>query len=170
MIENSNDMKKAQNNNYARFYALTKHIPGDREEIKETLVKTFTKGRTISLREMTREEYRRMCDSLPDSRPSKQGMTQEEYTAEIKKARSVVLKRIQQLGVDTSEWANIDNFCLNTRIAGKVFRALSLDELKRLVPKLAAIAGKPHPAAQPDTVSPVFISHVMQLTKNQIPS
>lgn len=163
-------MKKAQNNNYSRFYALTKHIPGDREEIKETLVKTFTKGRAISLREMTREEYRRMCDSLPDPRPQS-GLSQKDFTTEIKKARSAVLKRMQQLGVDTSNWADVDNFCMNTRIAGKVFRALTLDELKGLVPKLAAIARKPHPAQRPDSVTnTVYISHVMQLTKNQIPS
>ena len=37
---------------YARFYALLRQMQGDREQIKETLILQFTKGRTTSLREM----------------------------------------------------------------------------------------------------------------------
>ena len=146
-------MKKVKN--FARYWTLIKNIPGDHNGLKESHVKTFTRGRTASLHEMSREEYNRMCESLqavlssgqqqkaPTAQPPR--MTQDEHTAQIKKARSAVLKRMQQLGVDTSDWAEVDNFCMNPRIAGKVFRALSLDECKALIPKLAAIARKPRP-------------------------
>jgi hypothetical protein len=112
-------------------------------------------------------EYRRMCEHLQET------LSPDGFRAEIKKARSAVLNRMQKLGVDTSDWAPVDNFCLNPRIAGKVFRDLSLDELRRLIPKLEAIARKPHPVAtpQPDPIaSTMFYNKIMQLTQNQIPS
>ncbi len=130
--------------NYARFFALIKPLPGDHEEMKENLVKAFTNGRTMSLREMAPDEYRRMCDSLESSRAA--NLSQKDFTAEIKKKRSAVLKRMQLLGINTSDWAAVDEFCLNPRIVGKEFRAISLEELKRLIPKLEAIARKPLPA------------------------
>ncbi len=138
---------KRVNNNFSRFYALIKALPGNPEELKESLVKSFTGGRTASLRAMTGDEYCRMCDSLDSSRPA--SLSEGEFTAEIKRQRSAVLTRMQKLGIDTSDWDAVDNFCLNTRIAGKVFRALSIEELKRLIPKLEAIARKPRPVAYP---------------------
>ena len=41
--------------NYARFYSALNRMPysGDREELKEQIVKQFTFGRTVHLREMT---------------------------------------------------------------------------------------------------------------------
>lgn len=151
--------------NFSRFYVLAKNIPGDREELKENLVRAFTNGRTTSLREMRPEEYKRMCDSLEESQASR--LSQKEFTAEIKKKRSAVLKRIQQLGIDTSDWAAVDEFCLNPRIAGKEFRHISLDELKGLIPKLEAIARKPKPEPVMD---PAFYSRITDFTRNQIPS
>jgi hypothetical protein len=138
-------MKKV--NNYARFFALIKSLPGDQEEIKENLVKAFTNGRTMSLREMTPDEYHRICDSLPGNKPV--GLSQKDFTAEIKRKRSAVLNRLQKLGIDTSDrsWAPVDNFCLNPRIAGKRFAQLSLDDLKKLIPKLEALLRKPTPAS-----------------------
>ena len=54
--------------NFARFYASFLRLPsvGDREELKETLVSSFTDGRTTSLREMTRKEYDALCASLEE--------------------------------------------------------------------------------------------------------
>lgn len=162
-------MKKVKN--YARFFALIKSLPGDHEEMKENLVSAFTGGRTRSLREMEPDEYRRMCDSLEESRAS--SLSQKDFTNEIKRKRSAVLKRIQALGIDTLNWAAVDEFCLNPRIAGKVFRQLSLDDLKRMIPKLEAIARKPFPAAapQPDPVTdPAFINRMVEMARNQIPN
>lgn len=125
--------------NYAEFYALLNKLPGATNGLKEDLVIQFTKGRTSSLREMSDNEYRAMCISM---RESSQGMTEVSFIAEIKRRRSAALKRMQQLGIDTTVWANVDNFCLNPRIVGKRFAKLSIDELAILVPKLESMLRK----------------------------
>lgn len=127
-------MKKVKN--FARFFALLKQVPYADAELKEEYVGTFTGGRTTSLREMTPMEYNAMCDALE----AKIGGN--DFTAEIRRQRSAVLKRIAKLGIDTGDWEAVDNFCLNPRIAGKLFRQLHIDELRRLVPKLEAIIRK----------------------------
>ena len=118
---------------YSEFYALLKKLPGATDGLKEELVLQFTAGRTSSLRGMTKREYRAMCASL---RESLQGMGEEAFTLEIKRRRSAVLKRMQRLGVDTTNWAHVDNFCLSPKIAGKRFAKLSIEELAALIPKL----------------------------------
>ena len=43
--------------NYHRFYASLNRLPGgNTEDMKETLVSSFTDGRTTSLKEMTQKE------------------------------------------------------------------------------------------------------------------
>jgi hypothetical protein len=161
-------MKKIKN--FSRFFALIKSLPGDREEIKENLVNAFTGGRTTSLREMYMDEYRQMCDSLQGSQSA--GIPQKDFTPEIKRRRSYVLHRMQELGINTHDWAEVDTFCLDSRIAGKVFRQLSIDELKRMIPKLEAIAAKPRKQHQAE--SPVVdyraYERIMEYSKNQIPN
>lgn len=131
-------MKKVKN--FARFYAILKNLPGDPDEIKPQVVGSFTGGRTTSLREMTPYEYNNMCDTLEHGTLDK--MSEAEFKSEIKRQRSAALKRMQKLGIDTTDWAAIDNFCLDGRIAGKVFRALTVEELKALIPKLESILRK----------------------------
>jgi len=156
--------------NYARFYALIKALPGDHEEIKENLVKVYTKGRTTSLREMSAGEYRRMCDSMDDERRTP-GMSQNELIAALKERRSAVLKRIQKLGVDTQDWAAVDRFCMSPRIAGKRFSQLSLDELERMIPKLEAIARKPRRVVTPDPFAdPELLNRLMNASRGQLPN
>lgn len=118
--------------NFGEFYVLLKKLPGATDGLKEDLVYQFTGGRTTSLREMTINEYRHMCASMRES----DGMSQEMFRVEIKRRRSAVLKRLQKLGVDTTNWAHVDNFCMNRKIAGKRFAAISLEELSDLIPKL----------------------------------
>lgn len=125
--------------NFGEFYVLLKNLPGATDGLKDELVHQFTGGRTHSLREMTISEYRQMCASL---RAANHGFSPETFRAEIKRRRSAVLKRMQQLGVDTTNWAHVDNFCLNPRIAGKRFAQISLDELTGLIPKLESILRK----------------------------
>lgn len=52
----------------------------------------------------------------------------------LKKKRSAVLHQMQLMGIDTANWAAVDNFCLGVRIAGKKFRELSADDLDPLHP------------------------------------
>ena len=116
--------------NYARFYCLLKKLPG---ADKETLVSSFTNGRTLHLHEMSAKEYATMCASL------------EKHTGwrvQLKKKRSLCLKLMQQAGIDTTDWQRINDFCRHPRIAGKVFRQLSLADLDSLQTKLRAIMRK----------------------------
>ena len=125
--------------NFGEFYVLLKKLPGATDGLKEDLVYQFTGGRTTSLREMTINEYRHMCASM---REGNGGMNEEMFRVEIKRRRSAVLKRLQKIGVDTTNWAHVDNFCMNKKIAGKRFAAISLDELSDLIPKLESMLRK----------------------------
>lgn len=121
---------------------------------KDTLVLSFTNGQTTSLRKMSTKEYAAMCMRLEE---------QIGWNAELKKKRSLCLKLMQQLGVDTTDWARVDNFCLHPRIAGKPFRRISVAELQNLAVKLRTIQHKgglkPKPARDEhrNTTSFVYI-------------
>jgi hypothetical protein len=118
---------------FGRFYSLFRKMDNPDEDLKCELVGTFTGGRTTSLREMSAAEYKCMCDRMdPDAA----------FQTKIKGLRHAVLNLLQKLGVDTTDFAHVDNYCLSPRIAGKVFRALSVEELKALVRKLKKIEGK----------------------------
>ena len=118
--------------NFARFYMTFNRLPwdGDREDLKKTLVLGHTGNRTDSLREMTRAEYEACCDSLERLAGT---------DAERRKKRSVCLRLMQRLGVDTTDWQRVNDFCEDPRIAGKPFARISLDELDALSVKLRAI-------------------------------
>lgn len=119
--------------NYHRFYASLNRLGGDREEMKETLVLSFTDGRTSHLHEMTVKEYDDMCASLEERTGWKE---------ELKKKRSQCLKLMQKAGIDTTDWARINDFCQNPKIAGKVFAKLGHKDLDALQVKLRAIMNK----------------------------
>lgn len=164
-------MKKIKN--FARFFALYNQIPNADQGLKEEYIGTFTGGRTTSLREMSIEEYNKMCDSIEAAVGNKPA---NDFTAEIRRQRSAVLKRIGKLGIDTSNWEAVDNFCLNARIAGKLFRQMNIQELRTLVPKLEAIARKDtiKSATSPDprliTIHFNDLEGLIQRAANQIPS
>lgn len=124
-------MAKKQKN-FAAFYAIASQMPGMLDN-KEEIVSNYTNGRTTSLREMTVQEYSAMLQDLGADSP---------YEHERKRLRSAVLHAIQEIGVDTSNWNKVDEFCMNKRIAGKVFRFLNVKELKALRKKLEAIKMK----------------------------
>ena len=120
--------------NYHRFYALLSRLPGgDRDDMKETLVSSFTDGRTTSLREMTQKEYNAMCASLEERTGWKE---------QLRKKRSLCLKLMQKAGVDTTDWQRINDFCRSPKIAGKEFAQLGVDDLDALQVKLRAIMRK----------------------------
>ncbi|WP_028910018.1 hypothetical protein [Prevotella sp. AGR2160] len=123
--------------NYSRFYNLLKQMPG---ADKETLVEQFTNGRTTHLHETTESEYRRMCDQM--ELVSGYEKRKAAWLMERKRKRSLCLHLMQKLGIDTSDWARIDNFCLNARICGKRFAQLGIKELEALQVKLRTIERK----------------------------
>ena len=151
--------------NYSRLYAIAKAKGIDLEEHKEVLVSQFTGGRTTSLREMTPAEYEEMCECLQTGKSI--GDDTAEYKERLRKARSAVLNRLQRLGVDTADrtFAAVNRFCMNSRIIGKPFGMLSVEELQALLPKLEAILRKPR------TVKPQRIIEVpIFFRPGQLPS
>lgn len=121
--------------NYRRFYGLLKRLPPEcsGEEGKEILVSGFTDGRTTHLHDMTRGEYNALCAYLE----REVGLREQR-----KKKRSLCLKLMQKAGIDTTDWARINEFCANPKIAGKVFAKLRMEELEALQMKLRAILRK----------------------------
>ena len=107
---------------------------------KETLVEQYTHGRTIHLRETSMQEYNTMCNDM--ERVTGFDKHREAIHKELKRRRSVCLKLMQQLGVDTTDWVRVDNFCMNPRLAGKPFRNISIEELEDLAVKLRTIKRK----------------------------
>lgn len=105
--------------NFARFYASFNKLPctGDREGLKKQIVLQYTWDRTESLREMTSKEYEACCSAL--EKLTGQDEWRQKLREELRRKRSVCLKLMQQLGIDTTDWDRINAFCNNPRIAGK---------------------------------------------------
>lgn len=123
--------------NYARFYALLKQLP---HADKDTLVWQYTQGRTKSLKEASKWEYDVMCRDMERvvNNDNKVALKQ----AALRKARSGVLHQLQIYGLDTTDWATVDAFCKNPRIAGKLFRDLTIAELNSVNTKIRVIIKK----------------------------
>ena len=128
--------------NFARFYALFNKLPsqGDREEFKKQIVLQYTWNRTDSLKEMTAKEYEVCCTAL--EKLSGQDEWRQKLREELRRKRSVCLKLMQQLGIDTTDWNRVTEYCNNPRIAGKPFVQVSTVELEQLAIKLRAIQRK----------------------------
>ena len=142
-------MNKTNKTNYARFYSLLKQMPGagtmDTTSLKEDLVWQFTNLRTQSLKEMRDSEYNNMCahmQQVVDKHNAKMKKPLSEQERALKAARSAVLTRLQKMGIDTTDFGKVDQFCMINKIAGKLFRHLTLEELKDLIPKLEAMMAK----------------------------
>lgn len=116
---------------YSAFHKLT--IYGDPDEAKRQLVLQYTAGRTDSLKEITRKEYEELCSTIEGMNGTRD---------ELKRRRSIALKLMQELEVNTTDWAQINDFCRHPRIAGKPFGQLSIDELMELATKLRSIKRK----------------------------
>lgn len=126
--------------NFARFYAAFNRLPctGDREELKRGIVLQYTWNRTDSLREMTLREYEDCCRAL-------ERLTGQDYDLirqELRRRRSVCLKLMQQMGVDTTDWERVNELCRHPRLMGKDFRELDTEELEALAVKLRVIKKK----------------------------
>lgn len=119
-----------RNRNYGAFYALLKDLP---HADKEELVLSWTGGRTSSLREMTDGEYERMIQGLRAEIQDRDA---------LRRARSSVLKLLQQYGIDTTSFDKVNAFCQQARVAGKPFGALKVGELEALSRKMRSILSK----------------------------
>lgn len=126
---------KQEVTNFGRFYCAFNRLPkpGEPEEVRRGMVLQYTGGRTDSLKEMSRKEYNEMCTALESLNGTRD---------ELKRRRSIALKLMQELEVNTTDWAQINDFCRHPRIAGKPFGQLSIDELMELATKLRSIKRK----------------------------
>ncbi len=121
-----------------KFFSLLSQMPG---ASKEDMVWQYSGMLTTSLREFYAkkpEEYKRMVADLAIKAASKRASRDQD----VKKLRSAILKRIQQHGVDTTRWENINAFMQQPRIAGKLLFEMTVPEMKALIPKLEAILRK----------------------------
>lgn len=122
--------------NFGRFYRALGQLPyegGELDEFKRQIVANYTWNRTDSLREMTRAEYNACCEALERLNGERD---------EQRRLRSAVLKQMQKMGIDTTDWTRVNKFCEDPRIAGKPFARIGNDELERLQVKLRAIHRK----------------------------
>lgn len=120
--------------NYGRFWRAWNRLSHrDSEEEKRLMVQNWTNGRTEHLSEMTQAEYDAACKELEAAIG---------YDRELKRRRSICLRLMQGLQIDTSDWQRVNDFCRNPRISGKPFGRLTPEELESLSVKLRAIARK----------------------------
>lgn len=119
---------------YGRFWRAWNRLSHrDSEEEKRLMVQNWTNGRTEHLSEMTQAEYDAACKELEAAGG---------YDRELKRRRSICLRLMQGLQIDTSDWQRVNDFCRNPRISGKPFGRLTTAELESLSVKLRAIARK----------------------------
>lgn len=110
------------------------------DDQKRNILLSLTDGRTNTTKELTYSEAMYLCGYLNGAKSENQELAVGER--ELKRRRSAVLKRLQKIGVDTTDWGAVNAFCLSPRIAGKKFRELDEEELISLVPKLESILKK----------------------------
>lgn len=129
-------------NNYRRFYGAMNRLgyAGDSEDLKVQLVADYTGGRTTHLHEMREEEYTLLCTHLE----AKVKLTEaaQLLKEQLKKHRAICLCLMNEYGVNTADWAAVDKFCVQPKIAGKRFAWLKIDELDKLARKMRAILEK----------------------------
>lgn len=125
--------------NYARFYILLKQMP---YADKESIVLEYTNGRTTHVSETTGAEYILMCRDM--ERMVNESEQRRRYREELRCWRSVCLKLMQQIGVNTTSWNAVNRYCQSRKIAQKEFRFLDIEDLQELSLKLRMILKKSH--------------------------
>lgn len=135
--------------NYALVFAYLKKHP---YLTKEDVAHEFSGGRTASLKELTDAEYRAMLRSLGGRMQS---------TEELRTARSSALCLIQRWGVDTTDWARVNQFCEDPRIAGKPFARLRTAELEALTRKLRSMLSRRQSPTKPEPQPTITTYHII---------
>ncbi len=107
--------------------------------------------------------YEACCTAL--EKLSGQDEWRQKLREELRRKRSLCLNLMQKLGIDTSDWARINDFCSNPRIVGKAFRQITVDELDELAVKLRSIQRKGglKPRKEKQTINPVSMVSLIQI-------
>ena len=122
-------MKKTAD--FKQFYALLKQMPGAE---KEALVWQHSNMMTTSLREF----YEKNPNGYTAMIVAMQNATHH-HEAEVTRLRSSILHRLQKGGIDTADWATVNAYLSDKRIAGKPLYLLSIAEMHKLIKKLEII-------------------------------
>jgi hypothetical protein len=123
---------------YARFFVLLHKMKGAE---KEELVWQYSGMRTVSLHEfhdMDAEGYERMVEDMQKTVDS----LEKDQERETKRLRSSILFKLQKYGIDTTNWAEVNRFMKQPRIAGKALYEMSCDEMRELIMKMGSILNK----------------------------
>ena len=112
------------------------------EEQYRALIGELTDGRTVSTKGLTYAEAQYLAGYITGANAKLRTSVEEMALRSLKWQRSAVLKRLQQIGVDTTDWSRVNGFLRQPRIAGKPLYELDSDELAALIPKLEAIKQK----------------------------
>ena len=112
------------------------------EERYRTLIGELTDGRTTSTKGLTYAEAQYLAGYITGANVKLRTSAEEMAIRSLKRQRSAVLKRMQQIGVDTTDWNRVNAFLRQPRIAGKPLYELDGQELDELIPKLESIKKK----------------------------
>lgn len=117
---------------------------GMTEDQRRAMLYELTDGRTNSTKDLTYAEAQYLSGFLNGAAQMAECIGQQTYTKAMKRMRSAVLKRLQQIGIDTTDWDNVNAYLGSSRIAGKPLYELTHEELQALIPKLESIKRKQH--------------------------
>ena len=110
----------------------------NQEEYRGMIVE-LTDGRTDTTKELTYAEAQYLAGYITGANTKLQTTAEQMAVQAIKKQRSAVLKRLQQIGINTASWDAVNSYLKSPRIAGKPLYELDSDELAALIPKLESI-------------------------------
>lgn len=126
----------------ARLHMMYKQRGLSRDEHKAMLAQ-LTDGRTDKTNELTEAEANYLAGWLNgNGQETLKAKADEIKQKNLKFYRSAVLKRLQKLGIDTSDWGRVNAFLGDRRIAGQPLYAMSVETMKSLIPKLEKLCEK----------------------------
>lgn len=121
--------------NHGQFFKIIQQLP---EAKKEEIVWAYSNGTTESLSEFLRDDpngYTLMINEL-------QKRVQMEIDRETKRLRSAILKRLQEYGINTTDWHEVNRFLELPQIAGKRLYNMTHEDMHTLIPKMQSILSK----------------------------
>lgn len=126
----------------ARLHMIYKQRGLSREEHKAMLAQ-LTDGRTDKTNELTEAEANYLAGWLNgNGQEALKSKADEMQQKNLKFYRSAVLKRLQKMGINTSDWGRVNAFLSDRRIAGQPLYAMSVESMKTLIPKLEKLCEK----------------------------
>jgi hypothetical protein len=124
-----------------RLHVLYSKHRLDEEEYR-AMIMELTDGRTDTTKELTYAEAQYLAGYITGANTKLHTTAKQMAAQAIKKQRSAVLKRLQQIGINTASWDAVNSYLKSPRIAGKPLYDLDSDELAALIPKLESIKRK----------------------------